>query len=457
VTSDAAGEQPAKLGHYELLDRLGAGGMGVVYRARDERYGNIVALKVIHPHLQSAPGYIDRFRREAHIASMLTSPFVVKTLEFGQDQGQYFLATEFVEGEALSARIKRAPLSDAEATRVITEVALALDSAHGRGIVHRDLKPENIMIASDGSTRLMDFGLSHLSYLQGVTATGFYSGSAAYSAPEQFEAQGDARSDIYSAGAVLFEMLAGRAPFDAPSLIGMMRQHQNEAPPFDLIANRPDALKAVVARCLAKDPAWRFQDAAQMLQALQGATARRTIPSNEQQTTVLDRRASDPPTRVSAAPSQAEGTVLLPRAPSQPPPPPAAKPAPAPQYSTTAPARAPARSNTALFVGIAAAIGIVVGIAVLLLNAGGDGNSGAGPSSSSFVRTTPTAAQRYPAALDKEYMDGCTGGGGSQALCRCMLDILQTHYDEKAYRELERAVARKERQNEIDGIARACS
>jgi serine/threonine-protein kinase len=499
MSSEPPAGQPQKLGHYILEQRIGAGGMGIVYRGRDERYGNTVAVKVIHSHLQAAPGYIERFRREAHIASMLTSPFVVKTLEFGQDQGQYFLVSEFVEGEVLSDLVRRGPLSDADATRIITEVALALDNAHGRGIVHRDLKPDNIMIGADGGARLMDFGVSHLAYLQGLTQTGAYSGSAAYSAPEQFDGTGDARSDIYSAGVVLFEMLAGRVPFQSPSLAGVMRAHQTEPPPLELIEGRSELLKIVVARSLAKDPQYRYQNASQMLAGLQGAQPGRS--ADDAQTTVLDRPAP--------APVVEEQTVLAQRsfAPPAPPPPP-------PPPVGYAPAPLPAdRKKTPM--GAIVAVGAVVAIAIaaILLLSGGSDDGGSSPlastnskdsansgtsatstpsrsnptptpgrtdtigrdiatpsrgnstptaantpsTSGAVVKTTPTAAQRYPAALEKEFMDDCTGAGAGQAVCRCMLDILEVRYNQTAYRELEKAIAANQRQGELNAIVNACT
>jgi serine/threonine-protein kinase len=368
VTSD---DLPGRLGHYELLERLGSGGMGVVYKARDQRYGNFVALKVIHRHLQSDRSYIERFQREAHIASMLTSPYVVRTLEFGQDQGQYFLVSEFVEGRVLSDVIKEGPLPDAHATRLVNELGLALDIAHQRGIVHRDIKPGNIFVSADGTTRLMDFGLSHLTYVSGVTQAGMYSGSAAYSAPEQFDEPGDARSDIYSVGIVLFEILTGHTPFAGSSLVQTMQRHRSEPVPLFELEGRPDVLRAVAATCLQKDPAQRYQNAAQLLAALHSIPPQ--VPLNDQ-TFVVQR----PP---------AEPTVIVPA--GAPPQFTAPPPSYAPPVTYDAP---PVATKSFPLVPVAVAALAVLGVAAFLVTQGGGGSSSSRePQNEAAAVTSPSA------------------------------------------------------------------
>jgi serine/threonine protein kinase len=270
----------------------------------------------------------------------------------------------------------------------------------------------------------------------------------------------------------------------------MMRQHQNEPPPFELIANRPDALKAIVARCLAKDPQWRYQNASQMLQALQEAQTRRssvTPPATEPETVVVNRRPSDPPAPLPLdAPAPSEVASPANRPPSQPPP-------PAPSYAAAPEPAAPRSNRAGVLVAVGAAAVIAIGAVFLLSRGGDDGSKGtfgraavatatavppttapartpppgrtpppeptrppAATPSLNVVRTTPTAAQRYPASLEKEFMDDCTGANASQTVCRCMLDILEARYDVNGYREFERAVNRNERRPELEAIAKAC-
>src|SRR5690606_25485795 len=185
------------IGPYTLIDRIGAGGMGVVYRALDRRSGTVVAFKLLHEHIASNPQAVERFRREAHVASLLRSAYVVRTLEFGQEDGRYYLVTEFIEGRSLAELLAEGPIEPLAAIDVVTHAALALDEAESREIAHRDIKPDNIMVMEDGAARLADFGIATLSYLDGLTRSGSYIGTVAYSAPEQHRGEADIRSDIY--------------------------------------------------------------------------------------------------------------------------------------------------------------------------------------------------------------------------------------------------------------------
>ena len=259
------------IGPYTLLDRVGSGGMGVVYRALDRRSGTVVAFKLLHEHVAADLGAVERFRREAHVASLLRSSYVVRTLEFGSEDGKYYLVSEFIEGRTLADVLKDGTPEPLAAIAIVSQAALALDEAYSREVTHRDIKPENIMVTDDGSVRLGDFGIASMSYLGGLTQAGSYVGTVAYSAPEQHHGQSDIRSDIYSLGVVLFEMLAGRRPFEGSTAPEVMRLHESEPVPVELLANLPPALVSVVSRCLEKDSARRYQRPSELLAALDHA------------------------------------------------------------------------------------------------------------------------------------------------------------------------------------------
>ncbi len=270
---------PRRLGPYELTERLGAGGMGAVYRATDRRLGTTAAVKVIHAHLRNEPGYVERFRREAHVASLLTSPYIVHVIEFGVDRGVYYLATEFVEGVRLSEVIASGPLPPEQALSVAVQVALGLAEADIRGVIHRDIKPENIIITSDNAVKLMDFGVARLNYTRGVTEPGLFVGTVATAAPEQFRGEVDIRSDIYALGVVLFRMLSGEPPFQAETIGELIRLHEVAPPPLAKLSHLPQPLVDVVARCLKKNPSDRFQKPSELLAAMD--KARESLSSSE--------------------------------------------------------------------------------------------------------------------------------------------------------------------------------
>ena len=270
--SDAkAGGEPKRLSHYELHEVVGTGGMGTVYKAIDLRSRVIVAVKTVHPHLQEDPSYVERLRREAHIASLLSSPYVVRILDFGSDAGQYFMVSEFVEGQKLSDILRGGPMAAVQALAIVVQVALALDEAEGRGVVHRDIKPDNVIITPDHAVKVLDFGIARLNMLAGVTTTGLFIGTMTYAAPEQFLGHADTRSDIYAVGVMLFQMLAGQPPFHAATPTGLMRMHEDTPPPLELLKGVPAPLVAVVERCLQKSPDDRYQHAAELLGGLESA------------------------------------------------------------------------------------------------------------------------------------------------------------------------------------------
>src|SRR5512136_2900697 len=268
----------AKLGPYEILALLGAGGMGDVYRARDSRLGRDVAIKVLPPHLADAPEVRARFEREARTISQLNHPHICTLFDIGREGGTDFLVMELLEGETLAHRLEKGPMPVAEVLTIGTQIADALDRAHRAGVVHRDLKPGNVMLTKSGA-KLMDFGLARAADLDAaapgaltesptvsrpLTKEGTIVGTFHYMAPEQLEGkEADARVDLWALGCVLYEMATGKRAFEGASqasLIGAIMEREPR-PITELQPLTPPALERVVRGCLAKDPAERWQSA----------------------------------------------------------------------------------------------------------------------------------------------------------------------------------------------------
>jgi Tol biopolymer transport system component len=281
-----------RLGPYEIVAPLGAGGMGEVYRARDTRLSREVAIKVLPQHLSLNPEVRARFEREAKTISSLNHPNICTLFDIGREGDADFLVMELVAGETLAARLARGALPVAELVRIGSQMADALDRAHRAGVIHRDLKPGNIMLTRSGA-KLMDFGLARATGLAGpaggsgvthaaltmsptvaapLTAEGTIVGTFQYMAPEQLEGrEADARSDIWSFGCVLYEMASGRRAFSGASQASLIGSIMRDAPrPLaELIPMSPPALDRVVAQCLAKDPDERWQSAGDLKRALE--------------------------------------------------------------------------------------------------------------------------------------------------------------------------------------------
>jgi eukaryotic-like serine/threonine-protein kinase len=222
-------------GRYQIISRIAAGGMGEVYRAHDPVLDREVALKILHPSLADDPGFIDRFRREARSAAMLSHPNIVAVHDWGETQGTYFMIMEFVRGPNLRALLMRdGTLQPPQAVEVVDAVLAALEHAHAQGIVHRDIKPENVMIrASDGVPKVADFGLARAFADARVSqAPGTVTGTVQYLAPEQIEGeQADPRTDLYATGVVLYELLTGRVPFSGETSLAIAYKHLRERVP----------------------------------------------------------------------------------------------------------------------------------------------------------------------------------------------------------------------------------
>ncbi|MFN0085745.1 MAG: protein kinase domain-containing protein [Blastocatellia bacterium] len=270
------------LGHYEIVSAIGAGGMGEVYLARDARLGRCVALKLLPTDFTMAPDRLRRFEMEARAASSLNHPNILTIHDIGQSEGLHFIASEFIDGPTLRQRMAAGPLPLPEALDIATQVARALNAAHGRGILHRDIKPENVMIRPDGLVKVLDFGLAKLigeaplpPPAEPPPAPGGHSlsglmGTPPYMSPEQARGEElDARTDLFSLGAVLYEMIAGRPPFAAETGAGILAAICEKEPPPLSGRETSFALEPVVLRCLAKAPANRYGSAREVADALE--------------------------------------------------------------------------------------------------------------------------------------------------------------------------------------------
>jgi eukaryotic-like serine/threonine-protein kinase len=265
----------AKLGNFEIVELLGRGGMGEVWRARDSRLKRDVAVKVLPPSVGRDPDRIARFEREARAAGALNHPNIVSVYEIGRDKGTYWIASELVGGDTLRRVIERGPIPAPKAIEIAMQVAAGLAAAHAAGLVHRDLKPDNIMVTRGGQVKILDFGLakqrrtSQDSTTTALTDEGVVLGTAGYMSPEQVRGEAaDHRADLFSFGVVLYEMLCGKRAFAGASSVEVMNAILKEEPP-GLPASVPPALGRIVRRCLEKEPDRRFQSAADLAFGLQ--------------------------------------------------------------------------------------------------------------------------------------------------------------------------------------------
>jgi len=258
-------------GRYEVERTLGHGGMAVVYLARDVELGRAVAVKVLAGHLVGDSAFRARFLREATLAARLAHPNVVRVYDAGEDETAPYIVMECVEGETVADRVRRGKLPPAEAAEIARQAALGLDHAHAAGLVHRDVKPQNLLLRSDGVVKVADFGIARAAELSHLTQLGTVLGTAAYLSPEQAlgEDVGPA-ADIYSLGAVLYELLTGRPPYEFESLAELADKQRNGeiVPVRDLEPSVPDELEAIVMQCLARDPAFRPGSAGAVAAAL---------------------------------------------------------------------------------------------------------------------------------------------------------------------------------------------
>ena len=305
--------QPAKAqmigtvlsGRYRIEAKLGSGGMSTVYLARDETLDRPVAVKVMHREISEQPDQLERFNQEARSVAKVSHPNVVTVIDAGEDAGRPYIVLEYVEGETLKQRIQReGPLDPREATAHAIEIGRGLAVAHARRLVHRDIKPQNVLIEPGGRAKLTDFGISRQLEQDGMTATGRVVGTTDYVSPEQALCRSvDPRSDIYSLGVVLFEMLTGDVPFEAESQVGVAMKHVTENLP-DVQELRPEvsaALALTIDRATAKDPDDRYPHIGAMIEDLEAALeveAARAGGATGEVTTILD-ALPDPQRRLS--------------------------------------------------------------------------------------------------------------------------------------------------------------
>jgi serine/threonine protein kinase/tetratricopeptide (TPR) repeat protein len=266
-----------ELNHYKLIAALGAGGMGEVYLAEDKKLKRRIALKVLPPHMASAPEALARFRREAVAIAALNHPNIVTIHSIEESEGVHFLTMEVVDGKSLAELIVTGGMSLPALLDIAIPLARALAAAHERGITHRDLKPQNVMIANDGTVKILDFGLARfrppVEGLDSAVATeartqkGAIVGTFPYMSPEQAQGAGvDPPSDVFSVGVILYEMASGRRPFTGDNALAILSSILKDEPPS--VEGLPTWLDAIIRRCLAKDPRERYQGGIELSQAL---------------------------------------------------------------------------------------------------------------------------------------------------------------------------------------------
>lgn len=260
---------------YRLIEQIGMGGMAIVYRAIDQRTGHSVAVKVLRPEYGQNTEFVSRFQREAEAASKMTHHNIVNLLDVGMDGENRYLVMEYVKGKTLKQVIQeRGRLNPGTAAQITIRILSALQHAHQNGIIHRDIKPQNILVNADGHVKVADFGIARMADSATLTTGNNVMGSVHYYSPEQASGQSaDARSDIYSVGVVLYEMLTGRVPYDGDTLVSIAMQHMYSAPaPVESIAPEvPTAISHVCMMAMEKNPRYRYQSAKEMAAELRMA------------------------------------------------------------------------------------------------------------------------------------------------------------------------------------------
>ena len=308
-----------KIGRYKIVSELGRGAMGVVYKAEDPNLDRTVALKTIHLEKDAEGGadYRKRFMLEAKAAGKLTHANIVTVHDFGEVDGIAYLAMELLEGTDLRKRVQQAPIPPIEAVEIAGQVAEGLAFAHHRGIVHRDIKPANIMLLERGPAKIMDFGLARMRLADHKTSTGIVLGTPRYMSPEQISGQPvDHRSDIFSLGIVLWEMLTGRRLFSGTEMAQVSHSitYDEHEPPTRVNPDLPAMLDFVVARALKKDAAVRYQDADEMAADLHACLAelraREAKPVEGESTKTLKLGEAEPTVGAPAAATIAVDTRL---------------------------------------------------------------------------------------------------------------------------------------------------
>ena len=293
---------------YEILQILGEGGMGAVYKAKDLELNRVIALKVIRPELASNPEILQRFKQELILARQVTDRNVIRIFDLGEAGGIKFITMEYVEGQSLYQLLReKGKLPVPEAVDIMRQTLSGLLAAHREGVIHRDLKPGNIMRDSNGRVVVMDFGLARSLAGDGMTRTGTMMGTMEYMSPEQAQAKDlDARSDIFTVGLICYELLTGKMPYHADSVVASLlrRMQERAAPPSDWDASIPHPVSELVSKCLERDPADRWQNAEEILDRIDQIQGKRPM-------SVMSTR---PPVSMSAPPVSVVQVPAPPRA-----------------------------------------------------------------------------------------------------------------------------------------------
>jgi serine/threonine-protein kinase len=392
-------------GRYRLDDQLASGGMAQVWRGTDEVLRRSIAVKILHAHLAADETFVTRFRHEAIAVARLSHPAIVNVYDTCTENGIDAIVMELVRGNTLRDRLDQGPIEPSTAANIAAQVAGALDVAHAAGLVHRDIKPANILLSEDGRVKVGDFGIAKAAESADLTETGSFVGTAKYLAPEQVESKPvDGRTDLYSLGVVLYEMLTGRVPFEADSASGtaLARLHTDPVPVRQLNPRVPPALEGITMRLLARDPNGRFPSAADARAALLGAGA--------------DDRASDA--------DHADGTMV--GAPL-PPPPVGTRPAtsgaplppPGPTYDPITPGAGGVvyrdnerRKLVPILLVVLVAVALAVAGLLLQRAAGGDDEDGGDGGGTSDTTSGEAAAPSEQVALEQTFSFDPQGDGG---------------------------------------------
>ena len=358
------------IGRYQIKRELGRGGMATVYLAFDPRFDREVAIKVLPREFLHDAVFRARFEREAKLIAALEDPAIVPVYDFGEEAGQPYLVMRYMAGGSLSDRLQRGPLSLGEATDLLARIASALDKAHRSGVVHRDLKPANILFDRDGNPYIADFGIAKLlESSASFTSTGVI-GTPAYMSPEQVEGERtlDGRSDVYALGIIVYELLAGKPPYDADTPMSVALMHLRLPVPHvhKAVPGLPAAVDQVVATALAKDREQRYPTAGALAAAMSGAAD-----------------SSLPPTRLAPPPQRAESRPPLP-------PPPVRLSSESGSQGPSGPSPSARRFRwTAPLLALVGALAVVVVLILITLDGGGSGQ----------VTPTPTRTNTLAASL----------------------------------------------------------